>query len=113
MISINHIQHQFGDHRVIDDFNLNIEKGTVVTFLGKSGCGKSTMVKIIVGFLTPYSDTVKIEDQLKQNPSPDCLMIFQYHNVLPWKNINDNIRLGLNREMSVGEINNYLKYVDL
>ena len=37
MIRINHIQHQFGDHRVIDDFNLNIEKGKIVTFLGKSG----------------------------------------------------------------------------
>ena len=76
MIRINHIQHQFGDHRVIDDFNLNIEKGKIVTFLGKSGCGKSTMLNIIGGFLTPSSGTVKIEDQLKQNPSPDCLMIF-------------------------------------
>lgn len=113
MIRINHIQHQFGDHRVIDDFNLNIEKGKIITFLGKSGCGKSTMLNIIGGFLTPSSGTVTIEDQLKQNPSPDCLMIFQHHNLLPWKNINDNIRLGLNHEISDDEINNYLKYVDL
>src|SRR5699024_10930626 len=113
MIRINHIQHQFGDHSVIDDFNLNIEKGKIVTFLGKSGCGKSTMLNIIGGFLTPSSGTVKIEDQLKQNPSPDCLMIFHHHNLLPWKNINYNIRLGLNREMCYAEINNYLTYVDL
>ncbi|MDW8565821.1 ABC transporter ATP-binding protein [Staphylococcus shinii] len=113
MIHIDHIQHQFGDNRVINDFELNINKGDIVTFIGKSGCGKSTLLNIIGGFLTPTSGTVNIDGEFKQTPSPDCLMIFQHHNLLPWKNINDNIRIGLSQQLSDKEINNYLKSVDL
>lgn len=113
MIHIDHIQHQFGDNQVINDFELNINKGDIVTFIGKSGCGKSTLLNVIGGFLTPTSGTVYIDGEIKQTPSPDCLMIFQHHNLLPWKNINDNIRIGLSRQLSDNEINKHLKSVDL
>ncbi|RQM83696.1 sulfonate ABC transporter ATP-binding protein [Staphylococcus xylosus] len=113
MIHIDHIQHQFGDNQVINDFELNINKGDIVTFIGKSGCGKSTLLNVIGGFLTPTSGTVNIDGEIKQTPSPDCLMIFQHHNLLPWKNINDNIRIGLSRQLSDNEINKHLKSVDL
>jgi len=113
MIHINHVQHQFYNHQVISDFELNIDKGKIVTFIGKSGCGKSTLLNIIGGFLSPFSGSVTIDGQLKKSPSPDCLMIFQHHNLLPWKNINDNIRLGLSRQITNDEINTYLKTVDL
>ena len=52
MIHIDHVQHQFGDNQVINDFELNIEKSNIVTFIGKSGCGKSTLLNSIGGFLT-------------------------------------------------------------
>ncbi|PHK49561.1 ABC transporter ATP-binding protein [Staphylococcus edaphicus] len=113
MIHINRIQHQFGDNTVINDFELNIDKGEIVTFIGKSGCGKSTLLNIIGGFLTPSSGSVSINGQTKQVPSPDCLMIFQHHNLFPWKNIYDNIRIGLTHRISNEEINNHLKSVDL
>lgn len=113
MIHIDHVQHQFGDNQVINDFELNIEKSNIVTFIGKSGCGKSTLLNIIGGFLTPTSGTVNIDGKIKQTPSPDCLMIFQHHNLLPWKNINDNIRIGLSQYISNEDINKQLKTVDL
>lgn len=113
MIHINHIQHQFGNHLVIKDFELTIKKGNIITFIGKSGCGKSTLLNIIGGFLTSTSGKVMIDGQVKESPSPDCLMIFQHHNLLPWKNINDNIRLGLPHRISDEEINTHLKTVDL
>lgn len=113
MIHIDHVQHQFGDNQVINDFELNIDKGDIVTFIGKSGCGKSTLLNVIGGFLAPTSGEVNIDGEIKRAPSPDCLMIFQHHNLLPWKNINDNIRIGLKRQISDHEINNQLKSVDL
>lgn len=113
MIHIDHVQHQFGDNQVINDFELNIEKSNIVTFIGKSGCGKSTLLNIIGGFLTPTSGSVNIDGKIKQTPSPDCLMIFQHHNLLPWKNINDNIRIGLSQYISNEDINKQLKTVDL
>ncbi len=51
--------------------------------------------------------------KLKQQPSPDCLTLFQHHNLLPWKTINDNIRIGLQQKISDEEINAQLKLVDL
>ncbi|WP_436854514.1 ABC transporter ATP-binding protein [Staphylococcus caeli] len=113
MIHINHIEHHFGEHKVINDFELNINKNQIVTFIGKSGCGKSTLLNIIGGFLTPSSGHVVIDGHTKLAPSPDCLMIFQHHNLLPWKNINDNIRIGLSQNVSNSYINQHLTSVDL
>lgn len=98
MIKIQQLQHHFGSHKVIHNFNLDISKGEIVTFIGKSGCGKSTLLNIIGGFI---------------QPSPDCLMLFQHHNLLPWKTINDNIRIGFQQKISDEEINAQLKLVDL
>lgn len=39
MIKIQQLQHHFGSHKVIHNFNLDISKGEIVTFIGKSGCG--------------------------------------------------------------------------
>ncbi|EHJ08603.1 ABC transporter ATP-binding protein [Staphylococcus simiae] len=113
MINIHQLQHCFGSHRVIDDFNLTINEGEIVTFIGKSGCGKSTLLNIIGGFITPTSGDVMIDNKLKQSPSPDCLMIFQQHNLLPWKNIIDNVRLGLTSKVSDDYIDGHLASVEL
>ncbi|MBO1198868.1 ABC transporter ATP-binding protein [Staphylococcus simiae] len=113
MINIHQLQHCFGAHRVIDDFNLTINEGEIVTFIGKSGCGKSTLLNIIGGFMTPTTGEVMIDNKLKQSPSPDCLMIFQQHNLLPWKNIIDNVRLGLTSKVSDDCIDEHLASVEL
>lgn len=113
MIEIKTLHHYFGEHHVIQDFNLTIPKGKIVSFIGKSGCGKSTLLNIIGGFLTPTSGDVVIGQTRKTAPSSDCLMLFQHHNLLPWKTINDNIKLGLTKDVSNAEINTYLSTVGL
>ncbi|MGT2378132.1 ATP-binding cassette domain-containing protein [Staphylococcus aureus] len=75
---------------------MDISKGEIVTFIGKSGCGKSTLLNIIGWILFIHRLVVSLLfNEIKQQPSPDCLMLFQHHNLLPWKTINDNIS-GLN-----------------
>lgn len=113
MIKIQQLQHHFGTHQVIHNFNLDINKGEIISFIGKSGCGKSTLLNIIGGFIQPSSGHVVINNQVKRHPSPDCLMLFQHHNLLPWKTINDNIRMGLHKKMTDTDINEQLKLVDL
>lgn len=66
MIHINRVHHQFGENTVINDFELNIDKGEIITFIGKSGCGKSTLLNIIGGFLTPSSGSVNINVKLNK-----------------------------------------------
>ncbi|MFO3689309.1 ABC transporter ATP-binding protein [Staphylococcus felis] len=113
MITMEGLNHYFGSHHVIQNFNLTIDKSKVVTFIGKSGCGKSTLLNIIGGFLTPSSGQVTIDQQIKRSPSSDCLMLFQHHNLLPWKTINDNIRLGIQHHVPNEEINQTLSQVGL
>ncbi|MFO3719251.1 ABC transporter ATP-binding protein [Staphylococcus felis] len=113
MITIEGLNHYFGSHHVIQNFNLTIDKSKVVTFIGKSGCGKSTLLNIIGGFLIPSSGQVTIDQQIKRSPSSDCLMLFQHHNLLPWKTINDNIRLGIQHHVPNEEINQTLSQVGL
>ncbi|REI12424.1 ABC transporter ATP-binding protein [Staphylococcus felis] len=113
MITMEGLNHYFGSHHVIQNFNLTIDKSKVVTFIGKSGCGKSTLLNIIGGFLTPSSGQVTIDQQIKHSPSSDCLMLFQHHNLLPWKTINDNIRLGIQHHVPNEEINQTLSQVGL
>ncbi|MBH9580515.1 ABC transporter ATP-binding protein [Staphylococcus felis] len=113
MITMEGLNHYFDSHHVIQNFNLTIDKSKVVTFIGKSGCGKSTLLNIIGGFLTPSSGQVTIDQQIKRSPSSDCLMLFQHHNLLPWKTINDNIRLGIQHHVPNEEINQTLSQVGL
>jgi phospholipid/cholesterol/gamma-HCH transport system ATP-binding protein len=55
IIKISHLKKSFGTNNVLTDFNLSIRKGENVVILGKSGCGKSVLIKCIVGLL-PYDD---------------------------------------------------------
>ncbi|AKS68305.1 sulfonate ABC transporter ATP-binding protein [Staphylococcus schleiferi] len=113
MIQIQELNHYFGAHHVIRDFNLTIPKGTIISFIGKSGCGKSTLLNLIGGFLTPHTGQVTIDGIHKTSPSSDCLMLFQHHNLLPWKTIHDNIQLGLAHKIPTDEMNTYLATVGL
>jgi phospholipid/cholesterol/gamma-HCH transport system ATP-binding protein len=53
VIEVLHLKKSFGDNAVLTDFNLTVRKGENIVVLGKSGCGKSVLIKCIVG-LIPY-----------------------------------------------------------
>ncbi|MBQ4298659.1 MAG: amino acid ABC transporter ATP-binding protein, partial [Clostridia bacterium] len=59
IIQISHLQKQFGDHRVLDDINLSVSKGEVVSVIGASGSGKSTMLRCINLLETPTSGEIR------------------------------------------------------
>lgn len=60
MIEINHLVKCFGDCRAVDDLSFTVEAGEVLGFLGPNGAGKSTCMKMISGFLSPDSGSVKV-----------------------------------------------------
>jgi len=63
MIEIVNLHKKFGDNNVLNGVNLNIEKGETIAIIGKSGCGKSVLIKHIVGLLYPDSGWVKVEGE--------------------------------------------------
>jgi phospholipid/cholesterol/gamma-HCH transport system ATP-binding protein len=63
MIEINNLHKSFGGNKVLRGVNLNIETGETIVIIGKSGCGKSVLLKHIVGLIMPDSGFIKVEEQ--------------------------------------------------
>lgn len=80
---------------VLDDVSFQIEKGEFICLLGFSGCGKSTILNILAGFEQPSSGTVEIDGEVIKKPSRNRITIFQNYGLLPWKNVRNNVELGL------------------
>ena len=80
---------------VIAGINLTVQAHEIVTFLGMSGTGKSTFLRIIAGLSTPNSGTVTCCGELITQPSKHISMVFQNFALLPWLNVFDNVAFGL------------------
>ena len=79
----------------LKNVSLGIEKGEFVCLLGPSGCGKSTLLNAMAGFLKPSEGTITIDGEEVQNPSISYVTIFQNYGLLPWRNVERNVTLGL------------------
>src|SRR5690625_205565 len=81
--------------QVLKNISIDVKEGEVVTLLGESGCGKSTLLNMVGGFVFPDKGEVLIDDANVSKPQRNCIILFQKHNLLPWKNVLDNVELGL------------------
>lgn len=86
----------------LHDVNFEIERGEFICLLGFSGCGKSTVLNLLAGFLQPSSGQITIDGKPVRKPSPKYVTIFQNYGLLPWKNIRKNVELGLSAKMFNG-----------
>ena len=79
----------------LDNVSLDIEKGEFICLLGPSGCGKSTLLNALAGFEKVNSGSVKIDGKDVTSPSINNITIFQNYGLLPWRNVQKNVELGL------------------
>ena len=97
-IVLKNLNMRFGDYVAVDDVDLHIKKGEFFSLLGSSGCGKTTILRIISGFLEPSNGTVKIGGKDMQgigaNQRPTAL-IFQNLALFPLMTVAENIGFGL------------------
>ncbi len=63
LIEVRNLWKSFGENHVLSGVNLSVEQGSTVVILGKSGVGKSVLLKIIIGLITPESGSVQIDGQ--------------------------------------------------
>ena len=57
IITLEHVKKSFDGQEILKDFNLSVKEGEFLTVIGRSGCGKTTMLKLMNGLLTPASAT--------------------------------------------------------
>ena len=100
-IRIRNVSKLFGDFAAVDDVSLDIGKGELFSILGGSGCGKTTLLRILAGFESPTSGTVEIDgvDITRQPPYDRPVnMMFQSYAVFPRMNVEKNIAYGLRKD---------------
>ena len=85
------------DIKVVEGFNLLIRKGDVVSIIGHSGCGKSTILTMIAGLNPITSGGVVVDNREISGPGPDRAVVFQAPCLLPWMTAFQNVKIGVDR----------------
>jgi NitT/TauT family transport system ATP-binding protein len=88
---------------VLDALDLTISKGEFITLLGSSGCGKSTVLKLIAGLTPPSAGTIRVDGMTPKNARETVSYIFQDATLLPWRTVRQNVGLGLELEGVKGD----------
>jgi putrescine transport system ATP-binding protein len=99
-LQINDIVKDFDGHRAVDHVSIDIAKGEVFALLGSSGCGKTTLLRMLAGFETPTSGTIRLDGRdLAGLPAYErpMNMMFQSYALFPHLSVWDNIAFGLRR----------------
>lgn len=94
-INLSYTQQNGPSKRILENFNLTLKEGELVSILGPSGVGKSSLLRVLAGLQSPESGKVLLFDNVITEPHPALAFVFQNPSLLPWLNVHDNVGFGL------------------
>lgn len=108
---------QVGGHfrNVLEQINFCVRPGEMICILGRSGCGKTTLLNILAGFTPATAGKVLLRDRPVSRPGPDRCVVFQQDALFPWLTVEENIAFGLRkpRHQIKEEVDHFLSLVGL
>jgi putrescine transport system ATP-binding protein len=108
-IKVQSVSKYFGSFTAVDSVDLEIYKGELFSLLGGSGCGKTTLLRMLAGFETPSSGTIYIDGVDMTNVPPyerPVNMMFQSYALFPHMTVENNVAYGLKRDgLDKNEVN--------
>ena len=99
-LTVDHVAVDYGTLRVLQDVSLDVAPGEFIALLGASGCGKTTLLRAISGFVKVASGRILLSGQDITSAPPDkrqMAMVFQSYALWPHMTAAQNIRYGLKR----------------
>ena len=105
-LTINNVTYSYqGQSIIIDKVNWEVKKGEFHCLLGKSGCGKTTLLKLASGLLQPDTGNIQLQGKQVTEPSHECGFVFQSPTLLEWKTVIDNVLLpiSLKRKLTLSD----------
>lgn len=120
-VKLVNLSKNFDGRNVLDNINLTIEEGKLISLLGPSGCGKSTTLKLISGLINPDGGDILFNNNSILNirtEKRDAVIVFQDYLLFPHMNIYDNIDFGLkmrkeNKHIRKEKVNKIIELVKL
>ena len=101
-LTISHASYIYqGDEAVIDGIDWTIEKGEFHCLVGRSGCGKTTLLKIAAGLLLPTQGSIHIQGLEVREPKSQIGFVFQTPTLLDWLTVMDNVLLPVSLKRAV------------
>lgn len=107
MIKCSDLTIRYGDTVAVDQLNMSINAGEAIALVGESGCGKTSLLHTIAGLLKPFEGGVTIYNQPIKDRRKGTAIILQNDGLFPWKNVYDNVAIGLlSRRMEKSAVDN-------
>ena len=102
----------------LEKINLDINKNEFICIMGVSGCGKTTLLNALAGFIQPTNGKILLKGNKIEGPGPDRAVVFQDDAVFPWLSVEDNIAYSHKIKSTYGDkekelVKNYINLVGL
>ncbi|WP_429158277.1 taurine ABC transporter ATP-binding subunit [Aeromonas media] len=95
MLQLSHVSAEYAGRRVLDNISLSLPQGELMVVLGPSGSGKTTLLNLVAGFEPCHHGQISLEGKQVTGPGAERGVVFQSEGLLPWRNVLDNVTLGL------------------
>ena len=100
LVEVDHVRQLYPkgsgeDLLVLDDVSLTLRDKEIVSLLGRSGCGKSSLLRIIAGLMPASEGQVTIGSRPVAAPAAEVAMVFQTFALFPWLTVLENVEIGL------------------
>ena len=95
ILKVKSLNLSYGKNIILQDINMSLGKGEIISIIGPSGCGKSTLLKAIGGISPDFDGEIYFEKNKIKGTSPERGFVFQEPALFSWLNVFDNIAYGL------------------
>jgi len=105
-LQLKNLYKKYQNNTVVNNFNIGVEKGELISILGPSGCGKTTTLRMIAGFIAPTSGEIFLSEEKITDYPPEIRpvsTVFQNYALFPHLTVYENIEYGLRYPLKVGK----------